>query len=85
MKRYKKLNEKYVDEGSLSTFYFSDRYKDYEYGNPRDAAKNIWDETTKYLDEIEKNLKLAGEFLAPAMKQATLKTLMYNIKNLKTK
>lgn len=90
MKRYKRkfeekysLKESYKDFGNLSNYYFKDDYKDYEYGDPAKASKDIWEDTVGYLKKLEINLNIAGEFLAPAIKNATIKTLIENIKRIK--
>lgn len=53
--------------------FLTDDYKDYKYGKPSEAAKALI-EKTKQLDSIllsmKKDLDLAGDFLAPGMKQS---------------
>lgn len=84
MKRYKsKFEEGYKDFGKLSQWYSGNEYDNYDYGNPKEAAKNIWADTLEYLKNIEKNLDLAGDSLAPGIKVALLKTLKGNIEAIK--
>mgnify|MGYP007016050349 CR=1 FL=1 len=88
MKRYqpqfKKLKESnFKDFGNLSRFAFDDDYKNYEYGKPSVAAENIWKDVNEFLNNLNKNLDLAGEFLSPGIKEATLKTIIENIKRMK--
>jgi hypothetical protein len=93
MKRYKsviskneiKLNESKWSDANLSRFFFSGEYDNYQHGNPKKAAQQIYDLTVNYLDNIEKNLELAGSFLAPAIKDELEKMLKKNFSRIKIK
>jgi len=84
MEQYKrKFEENWVDFSGLEKHFKI--YTDYEYGNPIEASKKIIEDMNKYLDEVSKNLNLAGNFLAPAMKDFLLKNLIKNIKDIRIK
>jgi len=92
MKRYKsiikengvQLKEAGWSDSDLSRF-FSKEYDDYKHGNPKKAASQLYSLTIDYLNDVEKNLELAGTFLAPVIKDEVWKMIEKNFKRIKIK
>ena len=55
--------------------YLGGEYKDYEYGDPEKAARNIKESLEDLVDVIEHSMELAGDALGPGLKGAILPTL----------
>ena len=93
MKRYKsiikengvQLKEAGWSDSDLSRFFFSKEYDDYKHGDPKKAVSQLYSLTIDYLNDVEKNLELAGTFLASAIKDEVWKMIEKNFKRIKIK
>lgn len=59
-----------------------DTYKNYAYGNPQIAALGLNANTEDYLIKVKLYLQEAGQFLAPAIKEALIKDITKEINKL---
>ena len=58
-----------LEESSLKDFQTS-KYKDYEYGKPYEASKELEKLLNKFLKDVENALSIVGSSLSPAMLDA---------------
>ncbi len=49
--------------------YLDAKYDDYEYGDPQEAAKILINKVAELKETLKKAEELAGDFLAPGVKQ----------------
>lgn len=60
-------------------------YKDYKYGDPAPAAKNLAKAVDKFVKDAQKELNRAGSALSPGIKVTLIDELTSKLKKLSTK
>ena len=60
-------------------------YKDYKYGDPAPAAKNLAKAVDRFVKTAQKELNRAGNALSPGMKVTLIDELTTKLKKLSTK
>lgn len=58
-----------------------EKYKEYEYGDPSETAKNVKKLADQFVQDVSEELDNAGGFLRPGMKKATLNYIRKKFKN----